>query len=106
MRHLNARDPALARLVGERLVDQLPAIRAEALLPSSCIEQRFTARWQNTIDQINSLLPDAAFLNLGGLSEVSASAAEHGIPPKGANIVLSTEQLNCILDAVTVVRKY
>ena len=106
MRHLNARDPALARLVGERLVDQLPAIRAEVLLPSSWIEQRFIARWQNTVNQINSLLPESAFLNLGSLSEDSLFKAEHAIPSEESIVSLSCDQLDCILDAILFGQKH
>ena len=98
MRHLNARDPAVACLVGERLVDQLPAIRSEVLFPSSLIEQRFIARWQNTVNQINSLLPASAFLNLCRLSEVSFSKAEDSVPSDESMIVLSCDQIDCILD--------
>ena len=106
MRHLNARDPALARRVGERLVDQLPAIRAEFLLPSSWIEQRFIARWQNTVNQINSLLPDAAFLNLASLSETFLSKVEHAASSEESMISLSCDQLDCILDAIILGQKH
>ena len=96
VRHLNARDPALGVAVGECLVDQLPTIRPEHMLPSYAAQQRFISRWETTIEIINTLLPETASLSLVGLTDVTVQA----VPQKAATIALSCEQLDCVVDAL------
>ena len=96
VRYLNARDPALGLAVGESLVDRLPSIRQESMLPSIAAQQRFISRWATTIEAINSLLPEDASLDLVELT----GSLEQAVPPGASKISLSCEQLDCVVDAL------
>ena len=95
VRHLNARDPALGLAVGELLVDRLPLIRQESMLPSMAAQQQFISRWAPTIETINSLLPENSSL---GLAELIGSF-DQVVPLAASTITLSCEQLDCVVDA-------
>ena len=95
VRHLNARDPALGLAVGELLVDRLPLIRQESMLPSMAAQQQFISRWAPTIETINSLLPENSSL---GLAELIGSF-DQVVPLAASTIILSCEQLDCVVDA-------
>ena len=96
VRHLNARDPALGLAVGQNLVDRLPSIRPDRILPSMAAQQRFISRWATTIETINSLLPEDASLTLTELTDSSLQDISSG----GSMVGLTCEQLDCVVDAL------
>ena len=101
VRHLNARDPALGLAVGELLVDRLPSIRQDCMIPSMAAQQRFISRWSTTIEIINSLLPENASL---GLVELTGSC-DKAVPSGASTITLSCEQLDSVVDALIASRQ-
>lgn len=100
VRHLNDRDPVLGRAVGECLIDRLPAIHPECLLPSLEAQQRFITRWDGTIAVINSLLPEASSLSLSEFGDPSVHESDQIVPARETTIALSSEQFDCVVDAL------
>ena len=101
MRHLNARDPVLGLAVGELLVNRLPSIRQDCMIPSMAAQQRFISRWSTTIQIINSLLPENASLDLVELT----GSCDKAVPSGASTITLSCEQLDSVVDALIASRQ-
>ena len=98
MRWLNDRDPKSAQAVGERLVNQLPDLKAIPPLPTDEAVERFVLRWQPLVQKINELLPERAKLKLA-LPVCSKQRFEKTLG-KAGQASLNYEQLDCFLTGV------
>ncbi len=102
MRWLNDRDPKSAQAVGERLVNQLPDLKAIPPMPTDEAVERFVLRWQPFVLEINELLPEMAQLRLDFPTN-STPRFEKTLGMAG-EASLNYEQLDCLLKGVLVSR--
>ena len=98
MRWLNDRDPKSAQAVGERLVNQLPDLKAIPPMPTDEAVERFVLRWQPFVLEINELLPERAQLKLE-FPTISTPRFEKTLGMAG-EASLNYEQLDCLLKGV------
>ena len=98
MRWLNERDPKSAQAVGERLVNQLPDLKATPPMPTDEAVEGFVLRWQPLVQEINELLPEQSKLKLA-FPVFSTPRNKENLVVAG-EMSLNYEQLDCLLKGV------